>query len=32
MMAQVVEPEGDGKVKGGQENDVDGPRVCDIDG
>ena len=32
MMAQVVELDGDGKVNGGQENDVEGPRVCDIDG
>jgi len=32
MMAHVVELEADGMVMGGHENDVDGPRVRDIDG
>ena len=32
MIAHVVELEADGNVRGGQANDVDGPRVRDSDG
>ena len=32
MMAHVVELEADGTVRGRHENDVDGPRVRDVDG